>query len=340
MMKNKIKMALILLYGIISTLILSSCFGSSYDVMVVVDKLTGKGDSFNQQAVDGIKLAKKNFDIDYEIKEAKDDDDFPNLLKEVDKNTDLVIGIGYKPEESIIKMAQKYPDTEFVMVDCTYDGKLSNVVGISYKVQESSFLVGYIAGMTTKTDKVGFIGGVENSSIIPFEYGYRAGVRYAAAQLDKAIAVKAVYINSFQDSALAQEKAGEMYADDIDIIFQASGSAEIGVINAAKENGKYVIGVDMDQSSLAPGNVLTSALKDVMTTVYDVVDNYKEKTKSTEKTIQLGLYEGGVGIPQENPLVDKDVLKRTFELEDLIINGDIVPPADKGSYEEYIKTLK
>jgi basic membrane protein A len=71
--------------------------------------------------VDGIKLAKKNFDIDYEIKEAKDDDDFPNLLKEVDKNTDLVIGIGYKPEESIIKMAQKYPDTEFVMVDCTYD---------------------------------------------------------------------------------------------------------------------------------------------------------------------------------------------------------------------------
>lgn len=339
-MKNKFKTALILLYIMTSVLVFSSCIGESYNVTIVVDKLAGEGDSFNQQAVDGIKLAEKNFDINYEIREAKSDDEFPAVLDKLNKNTDIVFGIGYKTEEVILKTAVEYPETDFIMVDCVYEGELENVTGISYKVQESSFLVGYIAGMTTQTDKLGFIGGVENDSIIPFEYGYRAGVQYAACQLNKTITVEAVYINSFQDSVLAEEKALELYSKDIDIIFQASGSAGIGVINASKEKGKYVIGVDMDQSSLAPDNVLTSALKDVMTTVYDSVDNYKENKKYSEKTKYLGLYECGVGIPAENPLVNKDVLTRTFELKDLIINGDIVPPDNKNSYDEYLLTLE
>ena len=291
-MKKSRNIALMIICIIIPVLILSSCLNTKYKTVIVVDKLTGEGDSFNRQAVDGINLAKDSFNISSEIKEANSDEDFSTILDDLKDNTNLVIGIGYKPEDSIIAAAQKHTNVEFITVDCVYNGELENVTGISYKVQESSFLVGYIAGMTTETNKVGFIGGVENETIIPFEYGYRAGVQYAASQLNKTITVEAVYIDSFIDSDLAKEKAMEFYSKDFDIIFQATGSAGVGVIDAATASGKYVIGVDEDQSFLAPENVLTSALKDVKSTVYDITENYSEGRKYCEKTKCFGLYEG------------------------------------------------
>lgn len=326
--------------AVLCVMLLSSCLFNKYSVVLVVDKVISEDDSFNKQAVDGIDLASKAFDFSSEKRIVKNDDEFVNILDSLSKNTDLVIGIGYKPQDSIIKSAEENPDIKYVSVDWIYDGPLDNVTGISYKVQESSFLVGYIAGMTSKTNKIGFIGGVENESILPFEYGYKAGIKYAEMESGKQIEVQTFYLNNFDDVQLAKNTALDMYSNDIDIIFQAAGGAGTGVIDAASEVKKYVIGVDKDQSYMAPDYVLTSALKNVKSTVYTVIEDYTDGNYYDQKTVYIGLYEGGVGIPDNNPLVDKDVMKRTLELKDLIINGDIVPPTDKVSFETYVENIK
>ena len=222
-------------------------------------------------------------------------------------------------------------DQQFAIIDETYDDIPKNVTPILFKENEATFLAGLVAGKMTKTNNVGFLGGMENQIISRFENGFKYGVKTANPNAN----INVQYAGTFGDAAKGKSIANQMYGNNTDIILSAAGATGLGAIEAAKEKDKYAIGVDRDQSNLAPKNVLTSALKKVNVGVYDTVKELVEgKLKGGEEKV-YGLKQGGVGIVEKKDgLIPQDVLNYVNEMKEKVKNGEIKVPATKAEYEK------
>lgn len=225
-------------------------------------------------------------------------------------------------------------------MDNSYEDTPDNVTGVIFKAEEPSFLVGYIAGKSTTTDHVGFVGGIENAVIRQFMYGYEAGVLYAAKEMGKEIQIDVQYAESFSDAAKGKAIASKMFSEGCDIVYQAAGGSGTGVIEAAKEADRFAIGVDRDQSYLAPENVLTSALKKVGKAMSIVSEKVMNGEDFGGQTLSFGMAEECVGIPEENPNLDQAVYEDAMKIAELIKSGEIVPPATEEEYTAFLDGLK
>lgn len=312
---------------------------SSFKVAMVTDTGGVNDQSFNQSSWQGLQDFEKNTGAKVSYLESKQETDYvTNLDKVVDGDNKLVWGIGFAMSDAILNSAKTNPDVSYAIVDNSYgDETPDNVTGVMFSAQEPSFVVGYIAGKTTKTDRVGFIGGITGNIIDQFQYGYEAGVQYAAKELGKPITVDVQYAESFSDPSKGKAIANKMFSSGCDIIFQAAGGTGVGVIEAAKESNKFAIGVDRDQAYLAPDNVLTSALKLVNVAVEKLSTDAINGEKIGGKTYTYGLKEDAVGIPTENKNMDPEVYKAALELEEKIKDGTVVPPYNKETYEKFEK---
>lgn len=155
--------------------------------------------------------------------------------------------------------------------------------------------------------------------------------------MNKKITVDAQYAESFSDSSKGKAIANSMFSSGCDIVFHAAGGVGVGVIAAAKDAGKYAIGVDRDQAYLAPKNVLTSALKLVYSAVEDVSKKAMKGEKIGGKTFTYGLKENAVGIPTEHKLMGDATYQAAMKVEDDIKSGKIVPPATKAEFDKFGK---
>ena len=230
--------------------------------IAMVPDMGGVNDqSFNQSALEGLYELRDETGAQISYVESKQFSDFAlNLDKLSDGPSDLIIGVGNVLSDAVEEVSARNLDKNFAIVDYSFgDDVANNVTGIVFRAQEGAFLVGYIAGMTTKTNKVGFIGGMKNVIIDQFQYGFEAGVLYAAKERNVPIEVVNQYAESFADAAKGKAIASSMYSGGCDIVFHAAGGVGYGVIEAAKDSNKFVIGVDRDQSYLAPDNVLTKS---------------------------------------------------------------------------------
>ncbi len=320
----------------------SSATASSMVVGMVTDVGGINDQSFNQSAWEGLQQFSKDTNASISYLESKQESDYvTNLDKLADQNNSLIWGIGFAMADAIKTAASQYPDKTYAIVDNSYGEETpSNVIGVVFKAQEPSFLVGYIAAKTTKTNKVGFVGGIKGDVIDQFEYGYRAGVAYASKELGKDITVNVQYANSFTDQAGGKAIASSMYTKGCDIVFHAAGGAGIGVIEAAKEANKFAIGVDRDQSYLAPKNILISAMKLVGKAMNLVSTQVKDGKELGGTTQVFGMKEGCVGIPEKNPNVDEKVLTDAKAVEEKLINESIDVPYSQATFDSYISTLK
>lgn len=311
----------------------------SFNVAMVTDTGGVSDQSFNQSSWEGLQRFEKNTGGKVSYLESKQETDYvTNLDKLVDAGNKLIWGVGFAMSDSILNAAKTNKDVSYAIVDNSYGDKTpDNVTGVMFSAQEPSFIVGYIAGKTTKTDRVGFVGGIKNPIIDQFQYGYQAGVLYAAKELGKTINVDVQYAESFSDASKGKAIANKMFSSGCDIIFHAAGGTGVGVIDAAKEAGKFAIGVDRDQSYLAPDNVLTSALKLVNVAIEKVSTEAMNGTKIGGKTYTYGLKEDAVGIPSENKNVNPEVYKAAMKLEDQIKAGTIVVPYNEQTYKEFSK---
>ena len=284
-------------------------------------------ESFNQSAWEGLQEAEKELGIEIKVIESRQASEYlGNIETLVDDGMNLIIGVGYTMADDIKTQAENYPDVNFALIDETYDEIPSNVTPIVFKANEAAYLTGLIAGKMTKTNQVGFIGGMDNPVINQFEYGYTAGVKEANAKAQ----VKAQYAGTFSDAAKGKSIANQMYANNSDIIFAAAGGTGVGSIESAKEQNKYAIGVDRDQSDLAPKNVLTSALKKVNVGVLETVKAFKNGDKIGGEERVYGLKEDGVGIPESTKnLVPQDVLDYVNTMAEKVKNGEIEVPSTK-----------
>jgi basic membrane protein A and related proteins len=256
----------------------------------------------------------------------------PNLGLLVSEKVDLAVGVGFMIENALEAAAKKHPNTRFLLIDSPLlDAQnkpytLPNVQTVVFREHEGSFLAGALAGLALKGGKAGFVGGMEIPLIKKFEAGYVAGLK--TVNPAAAAAAKRVYTGSFDNSSAGKRVALDLYNQGVDVVFHAAGADGLGVIQAAKEQNKLAIGVDSDQSHLAPQNVLTSMVKQVDFAIYDSVRSLSAGNfKSGDKA--FGLKEGGVGIaPVRIDFPNKEAaLAKVEKLRKAVIDGTIKVPA-------------
>lgn len=309
---------------------------SEFKASMITDTGGVNDQSFNQSAWEGLKMLQEKTGAQVSYLESTQESDYAsNLDKQVDEGSDLIWGVGFALAEAVEQAAEVNDDVNFAIVDNAYEEVPANVTCAIFNAQDPSFLVGYVAGLTTKTDKVGFIGGISSEIIDQFEYGYRAGVQYAAEELGKEIEVVVQYADSFTDSAKGKAIGTTMYTNGCDIVFHAAAGVGIGLIEAAVEQGKFAIGVDSDQAYLAPENVLTSALKRVDVAVAEISEKLANGEEIGGQTFTYGLADGGVGIPEENPNMDAEVYTKTIALQEKVAAGEIVVPYNAETLEAF-----
>ncbi len=323
---------------ILSLTLMVSCLGKTApspqieNVIVMVTDVGGVNDqSFNQSAWEGLTLLSKEMPgTDVRYYESKTEADYaPFIQNAVDSAAGLIWGIGYKLAPAVQEASENFPDQKFAIIDYTFDPTLPNVSGVAFRVQEAAYLAGYLAAKVTKTKKIGFIGGFETPIIDHFEYGFRAGVLAA----DPHVQVFTQYAASFTDSDKGKSIAQTMADSGIDIIFPVAVDAGNGAIELVRERGLYAIGVDRDQSYLAPNQMLTSVLKRVDQATYSISRNFLEGNFSAG-TVELGLADDAVGLAPVNPKIvqDQQLLSTLETLRGLILSAEIKIPKSKEEF--------
>ncbi|GAA1466495.1 BMP family lipoprotein [Microbacterium thalassium] len=308
-------------------------------VWTMVTDQAGLGDQgFNDLAKLGIDQSAEELGGKAQVLQSSDQSQYvTNLQQAVTTGSTVTTAVGYLLADAIVEVAQANPDSLFTIIDSEAldaDGEpLANVAGVLYKEQEASFLTGIVAGLTTETDEIGFVGGMEIPAVLRFYSGFVAGV----AAVNPDAVVTPAYVGSFGDSAKGKELALGFYDQGADIVMEVAGGSGIGVFDAAEElgSGNWVVSTDTCKIALAPENFLTSAVKDVAGTVL------RENTAAVDGTfeggtVQLGLADGAVGLCQENlDDISSDILDKVDAATAMITDGSLVPPATPEELEGF-----
>jgi basic membrane protein A len=296
----------------------------------VVTSIGGLGDkSFNDFTFAGIRRAVEEMDAEVDVVEPVAIGDFEGLLRAFAMAAEhkVIFAIGFLQTDALAIVAPEFPDQKFIILDAVVDEP--NVTSLIFRENESTFLVGILAGMMTETGRVGFIGGMDVPIIRRFQAGFEAGARWANPD----VIVKVTYAGTFIDPAIGKEHAIAHFAKGVDIVFPAAGKTALGVIEAAVEFDKLAIGVDVDQAHLAPDHIVASMIKGIDTAAYHaVLDALKGVLEPGVRV--FGLAEGVAGIcflvpdhvrTSRVPL-PAEVRARVTEARQMIIDGLIDVP--------------
>ncbi len=265
----------------------------------IVFDLGGKFDkSFNEGVANGADRFTKETGIKYSDFVATNDTQFEQAHRRfAERGQDPIIGVGFAQADAVAKVAKDFPKTHWTLIDGI--ANLPNVQSVLFKEQEGSFLIGIAAAMATKSDKVGFVGGMDIPLIRRFECGYEQGVKYANPKLEIVANMTGTTPSAWNDPARAGELAKGQFERGVDVIYAAAGASGLGVYQAAVDDHKLAIGVDSNQNYLHPGTMLTSMVKHVDVAAYNSFMSAKNGTWKPGITV-LGLKEGGVDWALDN----------------------------------------
>jgi basic membrane protein A len=240
------------------------------------------------------------------------------------RGQDPIIAVGFSQAEALKKVAKEFPNIHFTIIDMMVD--LPNVQSVLFKEQEGSFLVGVLAALASKSGKIGFVGGMDIPLIRRFQCGFEQGVKYANPSAEVIANMTGTTPAAWNDPGRGAELAKGQFDRGVDVVYAAAGNTGTGVLQAAKDRGKYAIGVDSNQNYLHPGTMLSSMMKRVDLAAYQ---SFKAAQAGTWKGgLQvLGLKEGGVdwALDQYNEkLVTPEMKAKVEQAKADIISGKIV----------------
>lgn len=302
--------------------------GADFKIGLITDVGGVNDGSFNQSAWEGLQRAMADLGVEANYLESATDADYvPNIETFIDEEYDLIISVGYMLADATKAAAEANPDVKFAIIDdATIE--LDNVSCLMFKQEQASYLVGYVAGLMTETNNIGFVIGMANDNMNLFGYGYCAG----ALDANPDVTIQQFNANTFADLATGKTNANTAITNGADIVFHAAGGTGLGVIEACQEAGVYAIGVDSDQSSIAPNTIITSAMKRVDNAVYDAVESLIAGTmESGIHTYDLSV--GGVDIAPTQDLLTDEVIAAVEEVKTKIINGEVTVPSTKDEFE-------
>lgn len=268
-----------------------------------------------------------------------------NVQSLADAGYNVIIGTGFSFSPGINELAPSYPNTDFGIIDgyatcgtacgLTNDAdKIPNVVDLTFKEQEGSFLVGVAAALEADKENcnnVGFLGGQTGPLIEKFQAGYQAGI----AAIDKNITVQVEYIGdstkAFNDAIQGEALSNKMYDNGACIIYHAAGKSGLGLFKAAAAQKKLAIGVDSDQYKVVTPDqaqwILTSMIKRVDTATFATIKAVADNSFKGGTAEVFTLADDGLSYSTSNTaLMTPDMIKVVDEWKQKIINGSVTPP--------------
>lgn len=292
----------------------------------------GLGDqSYNDLAYSGFKKALAEDKLEGKTVELKDvvAQAADILRRASDAGFGLIVDLEYSHGDALKTVAKDYPGTDYVILNQVQPG--ANVVSVLFQEQEGSYLAGALATMVATDSKIkgmsgkpviGVIGGTKSVGIDKFIIGYIQGARAVAPNAE----VKVAYSNNFGDPAVGLQMAKAMFDAGANVVYQVAGGTGLGVIKAAKEAGKFAIGVDTDQDGIAPGSVLTSMVKRADVAVETVMKDYADMKFPGGQTVTLGLAQDGVGLSpmtHTRDMIPASILDKVEDMKKKILAGEI-----------------
>ena len=292
--------------------------------------------SFNFLANKGLQRAERELGVSGRVVVSKSDTDYvPNLTTLAKQDYDLVIGVGFLMASALEKVAARFPDTNFAIIDYSQADmptKPKNVRGLLFKEQEAGYLVGYLAGLITKDEAgakqvIGSVGGQKIPPVDRYIAGYQAGAKAA----NPGITTLNAYSQDFVDQAKCKELALDQISRGAHVIFQVAGQCGLGALSAAKEKNVRGIGVDADQAFLGE-HVATSALKKVDEAVFQSIQELVDGGFNGGEDTIFDVASGAVGIGVISPTVPRTAVAEVKRVQEEIANGTIsdIPTTVKG----------
>lgn len=256
---------------------------------------------------------------------------YVSTLQTVASQFDLVITTFPPMIQAVQTVAPKFPKVHFVLLDAQITKPLPNVQTLFFRENESSYLAGVVAGMMTKTNKVGFLGALVQDVINRYLVGFYLGTK----RVNPRAKVCWAYVNALEDPALGKQFALTMYRKNIDIIHAATAGTEVGVYQASEQAHKYLIGADVSILPLDPRYGLTATGPDFAGAAR-IIMTQQATGQFRGGRQQYGLKDGAVRIlPFNKRLVPAKVRARVRKIERLIIRGQIHVPTD--TYLSHLK---
>lgn len=319
--------AFALVFGVSSLVPILGFAAEEFKVGLVLDR-GGKDDkSFNSAAYEGCTKAEKELKIQLRTVEAKDGAAMEAQLRNMAvRKFDLIAAIGFAQADAVKKIAAQFPDRHFVIVDSQV--ALPNVQSLMFAEHQGAFLMGVIAAMTSKTGKIGFVGGMDIPLIHRFKEGYEAGAKYALPKATVLSNFVGLSAEAWTNPAKAKELTLNQYNAGADVVFGAAGASTMGLFDAAEEKKRFAIGVDSNQNGAKPGRVLTSMLKRVDVAIFESIKNAKEG-KFKAGVMNFDLSNGGVDFAQDEHnkgLIDAKTLAKVAQVRKDIASGKIKVP--------------
>lgn len=311
----------------------SSESNKKYEVALSMDVGSIDDRSFNQGSWEGVQAYAKEHNLTskyYEPTEKSDDAYTKSLELAVKGGAKIVVCPGYLYEVPVYNMQKKYPDVKFVILDGSpHDGNgnseiMDNTHSIFYAEEQAGFLAGYAAVMDGNR-KLGFMGGIAVPAVIRFGYGFIQGADYAGKQLGLSkgdLEMKYTYVGNFDATPDNMSKAAAWYNEGTDTIFACGGGVGNSVMKAAMFVDKTVIGVDVDQSGESD-TVITSAVKNLQKSVYDVLDSFYKGKFEGGVSVVLGSESGNVLLPMKNSKFKTFSQADYDEIYQMIVDGKI-----------------
>lgn len=301
--------------------------------------------SYNDSANIGAKKSTDDFGVEVTSLEGLTAQEWEaNLISACEDDYDLIIGASSNIADFIQEHGPNYPDKMFAVIDTTVD--LPNVQSISFAQNEGSFLAGAAAALFTQhteiegvNDKaiIGWVGGMDIPVLHDFYTGYEQGAKY----INPDIKILQSFAGSWTDPLKGKELTLAQFDQGADIVMNVASGTGPGILEAAKEAGKYAIGVDLDQDNDQPGSVLTSMVKRVDSAVYLTIQSAVEGNFQGGSTKYLSLAENGVSLTDfsvmKEHLGDKfpqEIVDKVDELAKKIIDGEIKVDNYKGFGKE------
>lgn len=294
----------------------------------------GLGDqSFNDMQYNGLIEAFRRFRIkaSFRVPEHETDKELTAMFLDLIDNEkcNLVIaGEGFKMAGTVNRLARKYTNVMFILMEASGD-PLPNIVSTEFAQNEGSFIVGVLASRMTRTGRVGFLGGVDIPVLRDFLSGFRAGIRHTGrnVQLVTEFVTKSPDFSGFNVPERGKKIADRMFREQkVDIIYAVAGATGNGVIQSARENKKFVIGVDSNQDYMAPGFVLTSMMKRLDQVVLQLIQMYIKKNLQGGRVYRFDYHNNGIGLTDmqyTRKIIPPAVLRELKRVEQQIADGTI-----------------
>jgi len=328
----------------------STADATDYSVCLMIPGNLGDK-SFFDAAFASIDVLKEELGINVDYVEVGTDTTkyYPTFVDLCEQDYDLILTISSNCDDALLEAAEEYPDQLFINLDTELDNMTDNIYVMSTRNNETSYLAGVVAALKAEElngDTIGFVGGMDIPGINEFLIGYIDGAQY----VNPDIKVSTSYVGSFTDTAAGKENGLLLFNSGVSVIYAAAGQSGLGVIDAAKEQGKYIIGVDSDQALALEESspemaevIITSAVKMISNMAVDAVSRAMNDDVNYGSREFFGLASGSVGIAKnkyyEKLLSDE---QRTYidEVEEKIKAGEIAIIETQGMTTEEINGIR